>query len=268
MRGLSVPMLLLLLLLICGAEPPDADPFAPGARFWEPPQRPYDPVVEMTKAKDWHELGYFYVETIQRRERTIERLLKIVADETLDRSGEGPVAHAVALLGTFRAIEAAEPLAKMISYQPKGWLQDGTIPPPPPLTFHYFPAATALGKIGQPAVPYMLRILTNKKSTPLERKLAAWVLLQVEMNVTREFFFSPTPEEHVRSVVVSRLEYWKRNAERNGNEVARRNYEDAIAFVREYEESPEHPDEIPGFRESARFRLRSSESAEPAESLK
>lgn len=208
------------------------------------PPKGYDPIKALTSS-DPILADYAHGDLAERRSRAIAGLVKIVADESLDRTRNGPVVRAIGLLGYYRAREAVEPLAKLLTLRPVD-------PPPeilePPITIEYFPAAFALAEIGRPADRKMYRIIIHPKSTPLERKLAVLVLVYMEV-----FSADDIPFQIGKDEVVSKLRSHLTEGDPQQYREDRRRWQEAIDFIKPYEdvdlELP--PEKVPGLLDDA-----------------
>ncbi len=112
---------------------------------------------------------------LEQREQTIQQLIAILHEKGINRDFGGPLHLAIDLLGKLRAPQAVPHLCKLLTYLPEGEaMRHETIP-----SEAYYVAAVALWRIGGPAVNAM-EVTIRKSKDDTERKLAAWVIMQIE----------------------------------------------------------------------------------------
>lgn len=202
----------------------------------------YDPIAALLRgdtsedlrpnghATPWQQITFEY-------DYTVNGLIKVLNKKKLNRDGKGPVIVAVMLLGELRAKKAVKPLSKMISYQPKYYQPADDLDCS---TFYYFPAAVSLGQIGQPAMRTMLEIIESEKSTPLDRKLAAWVLTQILYD---EDYHHQGVDDNLKPEVILPLK--ERIKTLKGQ--PRKNLQEAIDFIKSFKDVGGPPEKVPGF---------------------
>ena len=203
-----------------------------------------DPILMLLRNETEGELGKNGCSSpasqiINHREKTINGLLKIISNKSIDRTASGPVPLSLRLLGTLRAKEAVKPLTKMLRYYPQGYEPNLELNAPSPVMY-YFPAADALGEIGKPAQYEMLQKIF-KSDSKLERKLAAWVLLRIECQAYDDF--EDETDEVIKKAVLLRLRDYMKGTEGE----TRAHFQEAIDFVKSFKETDGPPEEIPGF---------------------
>jgi hypothetical protein len=112
---------------------------------------------------------------MKQRQETIRDLISITEKKDVDKTFGGPYHRAIILLGDLRATEAVGVLSANLTYLPGGCVIIDEVME----TQAYYPCAFALTRIGEPAIPAMIGRITQG-STPLERELAAWVVMEIE----------------------------------------------------------------------------------------
>lgn len=90
-----------------------------------------------------------------------------------------------------------------------------------PRTYEFFPAAVALARIGQPAIPALKEIVATAPRNALERRIALWIMLEMEANPDGGRV-EITIEEPTKQIVWQRIELsspnWKQDAVKEAND--------------------------------------------------
>ena len=115
------------------------------------------------------------ITNIQEREHVVSLLCAVLDEPQLDNSFDGPLHMAIQVLGEMKLPSAIPCLLPYLTFVPTGYRVEERIP-----TEWYFPAARALVRIGKPSIKYMEAILDDIGSSDVEKKLAAWVIEEVD----------------------------------------------------------------------------------------
>ena len=99
----------------------------------------------------------------------------IVNNGALDTKFEGGLHTAIAVLGELKSEAGIPCLLKYLTFVPEDYRVEERI-----LTEMYFPAAVSLVRIGKPSVRYMKEILEDDQADDVSKKLAAWVIDEIE----------------------------------------------------------------------------------------
>lgn len=99
----------------------------------------------------------------------------IVNKGTLDTKFEGGLHTAITVLGELKSEVGIPCLLKYLTFVPEEYRVEERI-----LTEMYFPAALSLVRIGRPSVRYMKEILEDDEADDVSKKLAAWIMDEIE----------------------------------------------------------------------------------------
>jgi hypothetical protein len=109
------------------------------------------------------------------RQQIILSLIEILRREEIDRTFEGPLHLAIKALGVLKAEEAVPDMLPYFTFVPEGYRVEEIIP-----TQWYYPTARAFVEIGKPVTEYMDSIIVAENQSDEAKRLAAWVIKEVE----------------------------------------------------------------------------------------
>ena len=139
-------------------------------------QRPCEP-KRLTAADMWTEVSSF--------EEKVNRLIgEIDAVEKPHLFGEEDqveFAEKILVIGETRSTEAIPVLIKNLAFLPSRHPRENT-GDSSPRTYEFFPAAAALSRIGHPAIPALMEVIRSAPKKALERRIALWILFEMEAN--------------------------------------------------------------------------------------
>lgn len=109
------------------------------------------------------------------QDRIAASVCSVVNNGTLDTKFEGGLHTAIAVLGELKSEAGIPCLLKYLTFVPEDYRVEERI-----LTEMYFPAAVSLVSIGKPSVRYMKEILEDDQADDVSKKLATWVIDEIE----------------------------------------------------------------------------------------
>jgi hypothetical protein len=122
-----------------------------------------------------------YRDAIRERDEKVQELISIVKNPDVDTVEHGPLQSAISLLGVYRAREAVDPLVERLTFLPirtSRIIFESRAP-----TQSWYPSTRALLEIGDASVNRLLYKIefSDRKE---ERELAAWVIMQLQVECT------------------------------------------------------------------------------------
>lgn len=153
---------------------------------------PVSGIVTYQLQRDWFDAR-------EKRDDLVRRAVARLTEMRPTEREAGDYCAAVEILDMFSAREGIEILSNRLLYAPNDYQPRPSTWP----TYMRFPVTSALISIGPPAVPAMLRVIRNPERTEIERRIACWVLLNIEAG------YEPGQEPEdpvVKEAVIQRLQ--------------------------------------------------------------
>jgi hypothetical protein len=118
---------------------------------------------------------------ITKKNEDTEKLLAVIRDKNLVETDRAKVIQAIDKLGELKATEAIEDLVGLLTLDRGAKYFDKENPPSGGIisASSIYPAVQALYRIGEPAVPALIKVIENEKSDALASKNAHWVILTI-----------------------------------------------------------------------------------------